>query len=191
MKAPAKERLVETALTLFYRDGFHATGIDKILAEANVSKMTMYKHFPSKEALIVAVLHLRDERFRQWLAERTEHLSATPKARLAAIFDALDEWFAEPTFHGCLFINANAEYGDSQSSINEAAHQHKNLIIAWLQDLAASAAIPDPQALAIILMLLMEGSIVSRQTAGVKHAAKYAKQVAIRVISGAAGPDGL
>ena len=191
MKASAKERLVETALRLFAQDGFHATGIDKILSEANVSKMTMYKYFPSKDALIQEVLRLRDERFRQWLLDQTQELADSPKARLAAVFDALDQWFMERDFHGCLFINATAEYGQSDHPVQTSAKQHKALVAAWLEELAAAAGIADPQALAWILMLLMEGAIVTRQVAGEKRAAKYAKQVAIRVISGAAGPSGL
>ena len=187
MKASAKERLVETALTLFYQNGFHATGIDKILATAGVSKMTMYKHFPSKDALILETLTVRDQQFRQWLADRSAELADNPKDRMAAVFDALDEWFHKPDFHGCLFINATAEYGQADDPINQAALQHKHLVSAWLAELAEQAGIAEAAALARILMLLMEGAIVTRQAANEKKSAKYAKQLAIRVINGSAG----
>ena len=187
MKTSAKDRLIETALGLFMEYGFHATGIDKILNAANVSKMTMYKHFPSKDALILAVLELRDQQFRDWLVERTFVLADSPKDRLIAVFDALDEWFEQPGFHGCLFINATAEYGSETDPINLSAQRHKGLVVDWLGELAVAAEIPDGQALARILMLLMEGAIVTRQASGERKAAKYAKQLAIRVVNGAAG----
>lgn len=190
MKTSAKDRLVETAMQLFMENGFHATGIDKILTVANVSKMTMYKHFPSKDALILAALDLRDQQFRDWLVERTYVLADTPKDRLIAVFDALDEWFDEPGFHGCLFINATAEYGSETDQINVSAQHHKHLVVDWLAELAGAAEIPDAQALARILMLLMEGAIVTRQASGERKAAKYAKQLAIRVVNGAAGQFG-
>ncbi len=187
MKTSAKERLVETALTLFHREGFHATGIDKILAAANVSKMTMYKHFPSKDALILEVLAVRDQRFRAWLTERVEALAETPRERLVAVFDALAEWFDQPDFHGCLFINATAEYGAATDLVNASVQQHKRQMVHWLEDHAREADMPDPQAMAWILMLLMEGAIVTAQASGEKRAAKYAKVLAIRVVNGAAG----
>ena len=187
MKPSAKDRLVETALTLFERDGFHATGIDKILAAANVSKMTMYKHFPSKDALILEVLAVRDQRFRAWLDDRVQALAGTPQGRLVAVFDALAEWFEQPEFHGCLFINATAEYGAATDMIHISAQQYKRRMVQWLADHAREAEMPDPQAMAWILMLLMEGAIVTAQASGEKRAAKYAKVLAIRVVNGAAG----
>ena len=187
MKPSAKDRLVETALTLFERDGFHATGIDKILAAANVSKMTMYKHFPSKDALILEVLAVRDHRFRTWLDDRVQALADTPQGRLVAVFDALAEWFEQPDFHGCLFINATAEYGAETDMIHISAQQYKRRMVQWLADHAREAEMPDPQAMAWILMLLMEGAIVTAQASGEKRAAKYAKVLAIRVVNGAAG----
>ena len=106
-----REQLVDTALRLFYRDGFHATGIDKILAEAGVARMTLYKHFKSKDDLVLAALRRRDEQFRTWFERAVEQRGATPRARLVAIFDALDDWFAGRAFpggefHGCAFVNA-------------------------------------------------------------------------------------
>ena len=182
MTTPAKDRLVETALQLFHGQGFHATGIDKILAVAGVSKMTLYKHFPSKEALILEVLRVRDQRFRQWMADRTAALAQNPKDRLLAVFDALGEWFDDPGFHGCLFINASAEYGSPEDKIHAYAGHHKDLVVEWLADLCTQAGAVDPQALAWDLMLIMEGAIVVRQAAGAKDAAIRAKHLANSVI---------
>ena len=109
--ASKRDQLIDTALTLFYRDGFTATGIDKILSEAGVAKMTLYKHFRSKEELICAVLHRRDENFRNWLFRRMEDMSDTPGGQLLAMYDALREWFVADGFRGCMFIKASAVIG--------------------------------------------------------------------------------
>ena len=106
-----RDELVDTALRLFYTRGFNATGIDKILAEAGGAKMTLYKHFRSKEELILAALNRRDEQFRNWLMGEMEKASPRPRERLLAMFDALEDWFNGRAFkglgfNGCAFINA-------------------------------------------------------------------------------------
>ena len=89
MAVSRRDHLVDTALEMFCRDGFHATGIDKILAHAGVAKMTLYNHFRSKDELILAALRRRDEKFRNWFMRAVERLGKTPRNRLLAIFDAL------------------------------------------------------------------------------------------------------
>ena len=106
MASTKRENLIETARRLFYRDGFHRTGIDAILAEAGVAKMTLYKHFKSKDELILATLRLRDERFRNSFMKAVEQRAEKPADRLLAVFDVLEEWFRTDEFCGCLFINA-------------------------------------------------------------------------------------
>ena len=91
MALSRRDHLVETALGLFMRDGFHATGIDAILAEAGVAKMTLYNHFKSKDELILAALRLRDEQFLEWLVSAVEARADKPRGRLLALFGALDE----------------------------------------------------------------------------------------------------
>ncbi len=110
MAVSRRDHLVDTALEMFCRDGFHATGIDKILAQAGVAKMTLYNHFRSKDELILAVLRRRDERFRRAFVRAVERRASAPRDRLLAIFDALGEWFCRNDFTGCTFINASAEY---------------------------------------------------------------------------------
>ncbi len=89
--ATRRDHLIDTALRLFYQQGYHATGIDRILAESGVAKMTLYKHFRSKDELILAALQLRDERFRNWLMAEMEAASPDPVERLLAMFDALEQ----------------------------------------------------------------------------------------------------
>src|SRR5258708_34708744 len=101
-----REELVDRALELFYRHGFHATGIDRILAEAGVAKMTLYKHFKSKDELILAALTRRDEKFRTWFMREVERRGRTPRERLLVVFDILAAWVQSRQFRGCMFVNA-------------------------------------------------------------------------------------
>ncbi len=183
-----REQLVDTALRLFYRDGFHATGIDKILAEAGVARMTLYKHFKSKDDLVLAALRRRDEQFRTWFERAVEQRGATPRARLVAIFDALDDWFAGRAFpggefHGCAFVNAAAEFSDPDQPAHRAAAEHKRLLRDYTSRLAAAAGADDPAALAGELMLLAEGATVTAHVCGDRRAARRAKAIAEDLIA--------
>lgn len=188
MAESKRDILIETAARLFARDGFHATGIDAILAEAGVAKMTLYKHFKSKDALILAVLGRRSDAFRLWCIEETERRATTPRDRLLSLFDVLDDWFHSPDFHGCAFVNATAEYGDPDNPIHQEAARHKHMIGAYLRDLAADAGADEPARLAEELMLLTEGSISLAHVAGRKSAARRARAAAAVLIDRALAP---
>ena len=118
MRPNKRAELVRKSLNLFYRNGFHATGMDMVAAETGVSKTSIYKHFRTKEDLILAVLRLRDEDFRNWLYRRMEELSDTPAGQLLAIFDALEEWFSMREFRGCMFIKASAEFQEKEHPVS-------------------------------------------------------------------------
>ena len=182
MAASRRDHLIDTALTLFARDGYHATGIDKILATAGCAKMTLYNHFKSKDELILAALRRRDERFRDWFMRNIERRAATPREQLLAIFEVLGEWFAEPDFSGCMFINASAEYGQADDPIHRTAAEHKQLIRGYIRDLAAKAGAKDANTLADSLMLLVEGAIVMAHVAGQADAAVSARRTATVLI---------
>lgn len=178
-----RDELIDTALRLFYTQGFHATGIDKILAEAGVAKMTLYKHFRSKDELILAALQRRDAQFRAWLTGAMEQASPHPRDRLLAMFDALEDWFRGCAFEGlgfsgCAFIKAAGEFGDRDNPINRAAVEHKRLILDYIERLCAQAGAVEPHALALQLGLLKEGAIVAAQMQGTPEAAQTAKQIA-------------
>lgn len=166
MRPSKRDQIVDTALDLFYRNGFNATGIEKVLSDAGVARMTLYNHFKSKEELILAVLRLRDERFRDWLARCVEKNADTPRDRLLALFDAHAEWFAEEGFRGCLFINAAAEFSGNSDSIHRIAAEHKRLITSFIRGLAVAAGAKNPDVLADQISLLLEGAIVSAQVLG-------------------------
>lgn len=188
MASAKREQLIETALKLFYRQGFHATGIDAIIAESGVARMTLYKHFKSKDDLILAVLRRRDERFRIWFTRAVERRASSPGDRLLAVFDALEEWFRQPDFSGCMFINASAEFADPANPIHKTAAEHKILMRRYLTGLARDAGAPDPEILGNSLALLAEGAIVMRHVGGDASAATQAGAAAAVLIKAAMAP---
>jgi AcrR family transcriptional regulator len=188
MAASRRDQLIDTALDLFNRNGYHATGIDRILAESGVAKMTLYNHFGSKDALIRAALARRDERWRTWFRDAVARRAETPRGRLLAVFDALDEWFARPDFHGCMFIRAAGEYAELDDPIHAGAAEHQRLVLAELRDLAAAAGAPQPARLAREIMLLALGAMIATQVNGPIGAGQAAKKAAAVLIDAALGP---
>lgn len=182
MPASRRDHLIDTALDLFARHGFHATGIDRILAEAGVAKMTLYNHFRSKDDLILAALRRRDERFRNWFVRAVERRAPDARGRLLAIFDALEEWFGREDFTGCMFVNAAAEYGDRASPIRAACAEHKHLLGDYVRRLAEAAGATDPEGLAQELSLLMEGAVTMANVSGTTEPARRAKAAALPLI---------
>ena len=182
MPSSRRDHLVETAQRLFYAGGYHATGIDKVLAEAGVAKMTLYKYFKSKDELILAALRRRDETFRNWFMRGVERRAAAPRDRLLAAFDILAEWFVQPEFSGCMFVKASAEYGAKDDPIHAAAAEHKRLVAAYLSELAAAAGAEDPAELAQDIMLLMEGAMVMAQFVDGAETARRARRVAVALL---------
>ncbi len=185
MRPNKRDELVRNALEVFYRDGFHATGMDKLVAETGISKTSMYKHFRTKEEMILAVLRLRDERFRNWFCRRVEEIADTPKARLLAAFDALHEWITSPGFKGCMFIKAVSEFQDPEDPIHIQSATHKRMLLEYIQDIAEQAQARDPAALARQLMLLKEGAIVTSVMLGNGTPAIEAKAAAQVLIAAA------
>ena len=183
MASPRRELLIETASRLFNERGYHATGIDRILAEAGVAKMTLYNHFRSKDELILAVLRRRDETFRNTLTRSVERLADTPRERLLAIFDVLREWFVSKDFHGCMFVKASAEFGAPESAIRAASCEHKRLLTNYVEDLAREAGAGEPAELAGEIALLIEGATVAAQINCDCAAAYQAKRAAERLIA--------
>lgn len=192
MAQSRRDQLIDTALGLFNREGYHATGIDRILAEAGVAKMTLYKHFKSKNDLILAALMRRDERWLAWFLEALErHAQQRPGAggRLLAVFDALEDWFQGPDFYGCMFIKAAAEYPDLEDPIHAAAALHHRNVLSHLRALAQQAGAKRPAKLAREILLLVEGAIAVTQVNGQVGAAREATHVAEILIAQAVRPD--
>lgn len=185
MRPTKRDELVQKALQTFYRNGFNATGMDMLVAETGISKTSMYKHFRTKEDLILAVLRLRDEHFRNWLYRRMEELAKTPERQLIAMFDALEEWFSEPGYRGCMFIKASSEFQDAGHPIHKQSADHKRMLTDHVTRLAERAGLPEPALLARQLMLLKEGAIVTAHMGHTEHPARDAKAAAVRLIEAA------
>jgi AcrR family transcriptional regulator len=158
--AGKRDQLIDTALRLFARHGYRATGIDTILAEARVAKMTLYHHFKSKDELIVAALRRRDAEWREWFIRRVTKLAGTPRERLVAVLDVMEEWFRNKDYHGCSFGQAATEFRDPKHSVHQMASEHKQQMLAYFRELAGAAGAKDPELLAQQISLLVEGAVI-------------------------------
>lgn len=180
MRPNKRDELVRKALDVFYRDGFNVTGMDKLVAETGISKTSMYKHFRTKDDIILAVLRLRDEIFRNAFCRRVEEIGQTPQDRLLAIFDFLEEWFKSSDFKGCMFIKAVSEFQDPEDPIHIQSATHKRMLLEYVEGIAVQAGAAEPRALARQLMILKEGAIifaVMQQNANAATDAKAAARV--------------
>ena len=182
MSASKRDELVQKALRAFYSGGFHAIGMDRLAKETGVSKTAIYKHFRSKEDLILATLRLRDEQFRNWLMRRVEALASDPRGRLIAIFDALGEWFEEPEYKSCMFIKASSEYQDRTHPIHKTSAEHKALLLAEFTELTRAAAANEPESLARQLLILKEGAIVLAHLHDCKEVVRDSRLAAERLL---------
>ena len=181
-----REQLIETAARLFAKNGFHATGIDTILAEAGIAKKTLYNHFRTKDELILAALRQHDGEFRNHFMRRVEELAETPEARLLAIFDVAKIWFSDNNFYGCMFINAVGEYSGQDSAVREVCKEFKRLMRGYIKSLVEQAGIKESEILTNELALVFEGSIVTAQVSELNDkAADTAKRIARTLIENA------
>lgn len=127
-----RQQLMATAYRLFNRHGFHATGIDRIWAEAGSTKRTLYRHFPTKDALIEAVLLSREQEFFALLEGKLAGLEGR-ESRLQALLDGFGEWFGRSDFYGCNFINASAEFADPRHPVRKLVVAHKQALLNWVR----------------------------------------------------------
>ncbi|WP_216901603.1 TetR/AcrR family transcriptional regulator [Synechococcus sp. CCY 9618] len=158
--SPKRDALLGAARELFSRQGYRAVGIDTVLARAGVAKMTLYKHFGSKEELIAAVLTQVGEEISAALTARVAATSADGGPPLLAMFDWLEAAVRAPDFHGCLFIKAASEYPDPGDLPRQAAVAFKQNCRALLEQLCRGAGAANPEQLAGALHLLLEGALV-------------------------------
>ncbi|MDK4743662.1 TetR/AcrR family transcriptional regulator [Rhizobium sp. CNPSo 3464] len=158
--SPKKEQLIAVATDLFSRHGFHPVGVDRILAEAGVARMTLYNHFPGKEDLISAVL---DRRYQDIMASLRAYVKPTASAReqLRCIFAWHEAWFDTPEFSGCLFERALAEFGTDYPNISNVAIQYKKTMTAWMGDMLKTL-LPEHAAtrVASIFLILLDGATI-------------------------------
>jgi len=183
---PARGRILLTAHDLFYRDGIRATGIDRVIAEAGVTKVTFYRHFPSKNALICAFLEHRHQRWMAWFIEALQrHGGASPGKGLDALVPTLAEWFRDESFRGCAFINSVGELGGTLSEVVKIARRHKQEMTSAIASLlpASARSKQDTQAVA----LAVDGAIVRAQFDETPDAALKALSIILRAMAASQG----
>ncbi len=178
-----REHLINTAIELFCEHGYHATGIDKIIDKAGVSKKTLYTYFRSKEELLIAALRQYDGLFRNNFMRKVDQSAKTPRKKLLAIFDVAEAWFLQNKFFGCMFINVIGEYSKKESPIRDICKQFKRLMRNYIRDLCVQAGAKEPDVLADKLALLFEGAVVTSQVSQKPEAAKTAKEIAKSLIA--------
>lgn len=158
-----RERLIAAAHLAFYRSGFQAVGLDRILSEVGVTKTTFYKYFESKDDLILAVLREHDAWWQRTFAERLrEHAGDDPRGQLRAVFDVLEDVISGEDFRGCIFHNVAVEFPLPTDPAHRVAAESKRAIERYLAGLARQAGVSAPEAFAEELGLLVEGMLVVR-----------------------------
>lgn len=176
-----RQRLLDAAEELFYARGIQAVGMDEVRSASGLPLRRIYQLYPTKEDLVVGFLERRDTRWRSRLAAHVDSFD-DPSLRVLAVFDWLHEWFDEPAFRGCAWINAYGELGSTSSAVAAAVRDHKHAFHAYISRLAQAAA-PEPgpgasQLLADALCLLAEGAIVTAAIDQDARAAVRAKEAA-------------
>ena len=164
-KRPARDRIFETARELFYQHGIRAVGVETIASEADATKMTLYRNFPSKDELVAEVLREQEREYWAWWESVTAVCCTDPRAQLEALFDAFETKACNADIHGCPLSNAAIELHEENHPAQVVSINYKKELHRRLADLARRAGSKDDD-LADALMLLMEGAYISRVTLG-------------------------
>ena len=160
IEGTARERLLKAADELFYREGIHTVGIDRVIERAGVAKASLYSAFGSKEELVLAYLKQRAERRQRRVRERIARYE-DPRARILALFEFVCELVVEPGFRGCAFANASAEGPSEESRVNQVCIDSRAWTRMLLVDLARETGAEDPDRLGRQLALLYDGAMVA------------------------------
>ncbi|HEU4647271.1 MAG TPA: TetR/AcrR family transcriptional regulator [Burkholderiales bacterium] len=183
--ASTRERIDRAAYELFSRHGIRGVGVDTVSAHSGVAKMTLYKHYPSKEDLALAFLRRREDLWtRSWLQQEVERRALAPAERLLAVFDVFDKWFRRPDFEACSFAKALLENSDPRHPVRMAAQGHIGTILAFLRQLAKAAGVKDADGFARQWQILMMGSVIAAY-AGDRDAARRAKELGALLLAAA------
>jgi AcrR family transcriptional regulator len=156
--SPARARLLETASSIFYADGIRHVGVDRIIAEAQVTRATFYRHFPSKEDLVLAHIEQRDQQIRSAVTEAFR-TSTDPVVLLVMLMAGIGEEVCGPGFRGCPFINAAAEYSDPEHPVRRAVQAHRSWFRQTVLNLVTAAGCSDSEHTTAVLVLLRDGAM--------------------------------
>ncbi|ANW19916.1 TetR/AcrR family transcriptional regulator [Streptomyces clavuligerus] len=183
----AELRVLEAARTLFNERGVQAVGMDSIRSASGVSLKRLYQVFPSKDALLDAVLRRRDAEVREAIAAHGAARARTPHEKVLAVFDYLGDWFAEPDFRGCAFINAYGELGAVSPSVADIARTHKTAVRDYFATL--TTALGAPPLLADQLAILANGAMATAALTASPEPAVQAREAARVLLDAAARGD--
>lgn len=176
----ARERVLDAAGRLFYEHGIQAVGVDWISRQADVGKMTLYRHFPSKDDLVAAYLERRDAWWRTYFAQALERTEGSPCDRVAGLFQRLEDWFETDGFFGCAFINADAERIDGPA--RALVTEHKAAMRALVRNQVAAYGVDDIESVTEQIFLLMEGAIVTARLTRSSAPARTAGAAALTLL---------
>jgi len=172
-----KDQVFQTAARLFYQHGYRAIGVDTIAAESGIGKMTLYRHYPSKDDLIVAYLEDSNDVFWNYFEQTTKDVPA-PREKLLAFFQALQDYATTPACYGCPFLNVATEYPETAYPGHQVALEHKQSVRARFRQLAEEAGATKPETLADQLFLLMDGAYMASRMFGAKNPAAHVAEAA-------------
>ncbi|MBT0667420.1 TetR/AcrR family transcriptional regulator [Novosphingobium profundi] len=178
---PAQRALLDATEHLIYTGGIHATGVDAIVRKSGIARKTLYRHYPTKEALVEAALRRRDDRWMAWFIAATSGYT-DPRARLLSCFDALREWFASDGFHGCAFLNAAGEIGPATHPIRAVSRLHKRRLFEYVCTLTRETGLAQPDEIAEEFLVLIDGAISLALVFGDTHGADAAARSAQRLL---------
>ncbi|WP_083203486.1 TetR/AcrR family transcriptional regulator [Ensifer adhaerens] len=182
-RSEIRGHLLDTALRLFNLHGYHATGIDLLIAEAGVAKTTLYRHFETKEDLILAALERRDEESRAEMRIFVEQRTNDPYERLLATFDFLEASVRDKQFRGCIFMSAAGEHKEAVDPVFRAASMHKRLVLAYFEELAHAARFAEPKRIADAVNLLHEGATAIAQMTRTGEPVRQSKRMAVSLLA--------
>lgn len=172
-----KDKVFQTAARMFYQHGYRAIGVDTLAAESGIGKMTLYRHYPSKDDLIVAYLQDSDNLFWNNFEQITEE-APTAREKLLAFFQALQDYVMTPACYGCPFLNVATEYPETDYPGHQVALEHKQSVRARFRQLAKEAGAKRPEALADQLFLLMDGAYMASRMFGAENPAAHLAEAA-------------
>jgi AcrR family transcriptional regulator len=180
-----RQQILETASQLFYQKGIQHVGINEVIAVSGVAKRTLYRHFPSKDDLICAVMQHQAAQWISWFEAAVADKGGTAKERLLATFDVLQAWYAQPDFWGCPFINAVLEIADASHPAHHISTQLRETIRLYIMQLASEAGIHDPASFSQQYLLLIGGASLMATIEGKSIGAQYAQNaLAVLIDSG-------
>jgi AcrR family transcriptional regulator len=182
--ARTRERILAAATRLFAEEGIHATSVDRVIAEAGVAPMTVYRHFAGKDELVSATLERWSRAWLDWLRDQTGEDGDDAGARLEGLWDALEKWFADEGFRGSYVANVATELRakpghPAQSTIAT----HRAALRELLQDIATTAGVPSPPGAALQLHMLIDGATAAAVVDRQPGAAATARAIAATVIT--------